>query len=131
MLINLLRLLPPETAHELTIKLLRSNLHLKRNNSNLFKSLNQTILGRDNLCDLLSNGGYDVINSHTNSIHFHEINGDNSKTIDIMNSYGLAFKSGDTKTGTPVKIPGDDRKTWIRLSVGPDIDKMLFVGDIV
>ena len=63
--------------------------------------------------------------------HFHEINGDNSKTIDIMNSYGLAFKSGDTKTGTPVKIPGDDRKTWIRLSVGPDIDKMLFVGDIV
>ena len=90
-----------------------------------------TILGRDNLCKLLSGGGYDVINSHTNSIHFHEINGDNSETVDIMNSYGMAFKSGDTKTGTPVMIPGDDRKTWIRLSVGPDIDKMDFVGDIV
>ena len=43
----------------------------------------------------------------------------------------LAFKSGDTKTGTPVTIPGDDRRTWIRLSVGPDIDKMDFVGDIL
>ena len=90
-----------------------------------------TIRGRDDLCNLLSGGGYDVINSHTNSIHFHETNGDNSETVDIMNSYGLAFKSGDTKTGTPVMVPGDDRKTWIRLSVGPDIDKMSFVGDIV
>lgn len=90
-----------------------------------------TILGRNNLCQLLSDGGYDVINSHTNSIHFHEKDGDNSNTVDIMNNYGLAFKSGDTKTGTPVMIPGDNRKTWIRLSVGPDIDKMSFVGDLV
>ena len=90
-----------------------------------------TIRGRDDLCNLLSGGGYDVINSHTNSIHFHETTGDNSETVDIMNRYGLAFKSGDTKTGTPVMIPGDNRKTWIRLSVGPNIDKMSFVGDIV
>ena len=45
MLINLLRLLPPETAHELTIGLLRSNLVLKRKHTKLFKSLKQTILG--------------------------------------------------------------------------------------
>ena len=91
----------------------------------------RTVLGRENLCEILSGGGYDVINSHTNSIHFHESNGDNSETVNIMNSYGLAFKSGDTKTGTPVMIPGDDRQTWIRLSVGPDIDKMKFLGDIL
>ena len=90
-----------------------------------------TIRGRDNLCKLLSGGGYDVINSHTNSIHFHEKDGDNSNTVNVMNNYGLAFKSGDTKTGTPVMIPGDNRKTWIRLSVGPDIDKMDFVGDLI
>ena len=89
-----------------------------------------TIRGRDNLCELLGGGGYDVINSHTNSIHFHESNGDNNETVEVMNSYRLAFKSGDTKTGTPVMVPGDGRKTWIRLSVGPDIDKMRFVGDI-
>ena len=90
-----------------------------------------TICGRDNLCRILSGGGYDVINSHTNSIHFHEKDGDNSETVEVMDGYGLAFKSGDTKTGTPVMIPGDNRKTWIRLSVGPDIDKMDFVGDLV
>ena len=89
------------------------------------------ILGRDNLCKVLSGGGYDVINSHTNSIHFHEKEGDNSETVSIMSNYGLAFKSGDTKTGTPVTIPGDDRKTWIRLSVGPNIDRMKFVGDLL
>ena len=48
-----------------------------------------------------------------------------------MNKYGLAFKSGYAETGTPVMVPGDDRKTWIRLSVGPDIDKLKFVGDIL
>tara|TARA_R100000008_G_scaffold1266_1_gene1068 strand:+ start:391 stop:1476 length:1086 start_codon:yes stop_codon:yes gene_type:complete len=91
-----------------------------------------TIRGRDNLCNLLAgSGGYDVINSHTNSIHFHEKDGDNSETVEVMNNYGLAFKSGDTKTGTPVMIPGDNRKTWIRLSVGPDMDRMDFVGDLI
>ena len=30
MLINLLRLFPPETAHAITIKLLKSNLNLNR-----------------------------------------------------------------------------------------------------
>tara|TARA_R110000822_G_scaffold275628_1_gene397748 strand:+ start:205 stop:480 length:276 start_codon:yes stop_codon:yes gene_type:complete len=49
----------------------------------------------------------------------------------FMNKYGLAFKSGYAETGTPVMVPGDDRKTWIRLSVGPDIDKMDFIGDIL
>ena len=90
-----------------------------------------TIKGRDNLCNLLSSGGYDVVNSHTNSIHFHEKGGDNSTAVEAMNSYDLAFKSGYANTGTPVMVPGDSRKTWIRLSVGPDIDKMKFVGDIL
>jgi len=80
---------------------------------------------RDILCDLLENKNYDVIRSHTNSIHFHESNGDNSKTIKALSSQGLAFKSGDMKTGTPVKVPGDDRETWIRLSVGPGIHKII------
>jgi histidinol-phosphate aminotransferase len=105
--------------------------YLLNNSDEVFKYAKDTIKGRDNLCNLLSLNGYDVIKSHTNSIHFHKKNGDNSKTVEIMKSYGLAFKSGYAKTGTPVMVPGDDRKTWIRLSVGPDIDKMKFVGDIL
>jgi len=80
---------------------------------------------RDTLCDLLESKGYDVIRSHTNSIHFHESKGDNSKTIKALSSQGLAFKSGNMKTGTPVKVPGDNRETWIRLSIGPGIHKII------
>ena len=45
MLIKLLRLFPPETAHQITIKLLKSNLNLKKNHTQKYKSLQQTILG--------------------------------------------------------------------------------------
>ena len=84
-----------------------------------------TIRDRDLLCNMLEDKGYDVIRSHTNSIHFHEGQGDNSETIAKLKNQGLAFKSGDMSTGTPVKIPGDERGTWIRLSVGPKINEII------
>lgn len=91
--------------------------------------IKDTIRDRNLLCDMLENKGYDVIRSHTNSIHFHEGQGDNSKTITKLKNQGLAFKSGDMSTGTPVKIPGDKRETWIRLSVGPNINNI--IGEII
>ncbi len=94
-----------------------------------FKEIQQYIdtskQDRDLLCDILENKGYDVVRSHTNSIHFHEKSGNNSTTIKKLKSYGLAFKSGDKETGTPVRIPGDKRSTWIRLSIGPKINKII------
>ena len=87
--------------------------------------IKDTIRDKDLLCNMLEDKGYDVIRSHTNSIHFHEGSGDNSKTITKLKNQGLAFKSGNTNTGTPVKIPGDKRETWIRLSVGPNINKII------
>lgn len=89
------------------------------------KYVTDSKLDRDELCDLLENKGYDVIRSHTNSIHFHEGNGDNSETTSKLALHGLAFKSGNMKTGTPVKVPGDNRETWIRLSIGPGIHKII------
>lgn len=89
------------------------------------KYISQSKKDRDLLCDMLESKGYDVIRSHTNSIHFHESLGDNSKTINKLKACGLAFKSGDAETGTPVKIPGDKRGTWIRLSIGPKINKII------
>lgn len=87
--------------------------------------IEQTMKDRDRLCDMLEGMNYDVVRAHTNSIHFHESSDDNSKTIEKMKLAGLAFKSGSTKTGTPVRIPGDERETWIRLSVGPYIHKII------
>ena len=47
MLINLLRLLPPESAHQLTIKLLKSSLTKSGKKTEEFNALKQTILGID------------------------------------------------------------------------------------
>ena len=33
--------------------------------------------------------------------------------------------------GFKLPIPGDDRKTWIRLSVGANIEKLDFVKEII
>ena len=35
------------------------------------------------------------------------------------------------KTGTPVVIPKKNKKTWIRLSVGANIEKLDFVKEII
>ncbi len=90
----------------------------------------RTIQSRNSLCDKLEEK-YDVINSNTNSIHFHEKNSDNSQTIKTLLKHELAFKYGDMKTGTPVKIPGDNRDTWIRLSVGAGIEELKFVKELL
>ena len=47
MLINLLRLLPPESAHQITIKLLKSHLAISGKKNKEFNALKQTILGID------------------------------------------------------------------------------------
>ena len=89
------------------------------------KYTKDTIRDKELLCDWLKLIDYDVVGSHTNSIHFHESNDNNKKTIEKLKNSGLAFKSGDTETGTPVKVPGDNRETWIRLSVGPNIHNII------
>ena len=95
------------------------------------KYIKESILERDKLCDELENSDFEVIRSHTNTIHFHEKNGDNSRTIDILNKNKVAFKAGSKKTGTAVRVPGDNRETWIRLSLGSGILQSKFMQEIL
>ena len=97
MLINLLRLLPPETAHELTIKLLRSNLNLNRNHTKLFKSLNQTILGINFNNPIGLAAGFDK----------------NAEVINQMFSYGFGFI--EIGTVTPKIQLGNEKPRIFRL----------------
>tara|TARA_R110001592_G_scaffold188358_4_gene433542 strand:+ start:15261 stop:16355 length:1095 start_codon:yes stop_codon:yes gene_type:complete len=101
------------------------------NSSMVEKYCNDTVRDRNKLCDLLEGAGYDVVRAHTNTIHFHESDGDNSTTIDILDQHGISFKCGGRKTGTAVKVPGDMRTSWIRLSVGPDIHETKFIKQIL
>ncbi|MFL2543587.1 MAG: quinone-dependent dihydroorotate dehydrogenase [Alphaproteobacteria bacterium] len=97
MLINLLRLLPPETAHELTIKLLRSNINLKRKHTKLFKSLNQTILGINFSNPIGLAAGFDK----------------NAEVINQMFSYGFGFI--EIGTVTPKIQLGNEKPRIFRL----------------
>jgi len=90
-----------------------------------------TARDRDLLCALLEESGYDVLRAQTNTIHFHEKDGDNQKTISILEEYGVAFKSGGKLTGTMVRVPTDNRDTWIRLSLGPGIHEAPFIKEIL
>ena len=87
MLVNLLRLLPPETAHEITISLLKSNLNFKNKKNFEFKSLKQTILGIDFLNPIGLAAGFDK----------------NAEVIRPMLSYGFGFVEVGTITPKPQK----------------------------
>ena len=78
---------------------------------------------RDLLVSLLTNAGYDVISSECNWIHFHGKEY-NSEVIDILDRYNVLFKS-DTR------IPFDDRRDWIRLTIGPGLTKTPYMKAII
>ena len=105
--------------------------HLLDNTESIKDYVHATIQSRDKLCDLLEANNYDVLRSHTNSIHFHEKKGDNQKSIKSLEDHGVAFKCGAKLTGTMVTVPLDDRKTWIRLSVGPGIENSKFILNMI
>ncbi len=85
MLINLLRLLPPETAHQITIKLLKSKLSLNKIKNEEFPALKQTILGIDFQNPLGLAAGFDK----------------NAEVIKSMLSYGFGFVEVGTITPKP------------------------------
>ena len=87
MLIYILRLLPPETAHQITIKLLKSSLIISGKKNEEFKSLKQTILGIDFVNPLGLAAGFDK----------------NAEVIKPMLSYGFGFVEVGTITPRPQK----------------------------
>ncbi len=97
MLINLLRLLPPEMAHAITIKFLK--LSLSSNKKKIFshKNLNQTIQGINFTNPIGLAAGFDK----------------NAEVINQMLSYGFGFV--EIGTVTPKKQVGNERPRVFRL----------------
>jgi histidinol-phosphate/aromatic aminotransferase/cobyric acid decarboxylase-like protein len=99
--------------------------YLIENKDVIEKYSKETIVERNNVCDLLlKTGKYDVLNSNTNFIHIHEKNNDNSTLISILNQYKVACKLNAV-------VPGDSRKTWVRLSIGPEMINLPFFEDML
>ena len=97
MFIKLLRLLPPETAHEITIKLLKSNLNFKRKHSKIYTSLSQSILGINFKNPIGLAAGFDK----------------NAEVINQMFAYGFGFI--EVGTVTPKKQLGNEKPRIFRL----------------
>ena len=85
MLINILRLLPPEIAHQVTIKLLKSNISLSLKRTKEFNALKQNILGIDFQNPIGLAAGFDK----------------NAEVIKAMFSYGFGFIEVGTITPKP------------------------------
>ncbi|MBW8038856.1 MAG: histidinol-phosphate aminotransferase family protein [Planctomycetes bacterium] len=78
---------------------------------------------RELLVRLLTDSGYDVISSQCNWIHLHgKIQ--NHKLIETLNKYNVLFKSDSI-------IPYDNRKDWIRLTIGPGLSSTPYMLDIL
>lgn len=89
------------------------------------KYINNTKLSRDYICKKLRLNKYDVLSSHTNSIHLHPPHNCTEKLIALINSEDVLIKHG-SNIGVPVKIPKDPRNTWIRMSVFEGLEKTDF-----
>lgn len=87
MLVNLLRLLPPESAHQITIKLLKSNLAISGKKNEEFNALKQTILGIDFVNPLGLAAGFDK----------------NAEVIKPILNLGFSFTELGTVTPLPQK----------------------------
>ena len=75
------------------------------------------------LLERLNEANFDTFPSNTNSVHFHDKN-DNSRPVLILEKYNVAFRSGLT-------IENNQRKNWIRLSIGPGIEETDFIKEII
>lgn len=87
MIVNLLRLLPPESAHQITIKLLKSNLAISGKKNEEFNALKQTILGIDFVNPLGLAAGFDK----------------NAEVIKPILNLGFSFTELGTVTPLPQK----------------------------
>lgn len=86
--------------------------------------IDETIRSREEIVKQLKHVGYNVINSQGNWIHFNDEN-DNKNVSEILYSY----KNISTRDGC--KIPYDNRKNWVRLTIGPGLESFPFFKKIL
>ena len=99
--------------------------YLIKNKTVVEQYARETVAERNKVCDLLkSSEKYDVLNSNTNFIHIHEKNSDNNNLKNVLNKYKIACKLNAV-------VPGDNRKTWVRLSIGPSMTGLPFFRELL
>lgn len=102
---------------------LKFALHIMNNMQLVDSYAQSTIEERELSAKLLADHGYDVIRSHTNWIHFNDLQ-DNQHAIEVLQRNEILYKSGTT-------IPFDTRLNWIRLTIGPGVVDSVFFNQLL
>lgn len=109
-----------QQAYPISGPSLRFAEYILENDSEVKLYSEKTIQERNKACNMLrSTKMYDVFNSHTNFIHIHDKTEKNQNLKKVLDESGVAYKFGAV-------MPGDDRKTWVRLSIGPNTTTLPF-----
>ncbi len=76
------------------------------------------------LVTLFEKSGYDILDGYCNWIHINSKD-DNKKLCSILDKYkNVAYKAG-------VTLPFDDRKNWLRMTVGPTLSETNFIKELL
>jgi histidinol-phosphate aminotransferase len=109
--------------HEVTGPTIKFGLFLLDNIKVVKDYVEKTNKEKKVLYDLFSEK-FDVINSHCNWLHINDKD-DNKFICSVLDKYNeVTYKAGAV-------IPFDNRKNWLRLTVGPQLSETKFIGEIL
>lgn len=108
--------------HEITGPAVKFGIYILKNYSEVEKYIDLTKEEKSILIDMLSDK-YDIIDGYCNWIHLNN-NKDNEDTCSILDNHSdLIYKAGTV-------IPHDNRKNWLRLTIGPEISNTKFIQEL-
>ena len=108
--------------HEITGPAVKFGIYVLDNYSEVERYIDLTNREKSTIIEMLSNK-YDIVDGHCNWIHLNN-NKDNEDTCSILDNYSdLIYKAGTV-------IPHDNRKNWLRLTIGPEISNTKFIQEL-
>lgn len=109
--------------HEITGPAAKFACHILDNYKIVEDYIRDTNFEKCRLIEYFKKAGYDVIGGYCNWIHINSKD-DNEQLCKILDEYSdVTYKAG-------AKIPFDNRKNWLRMTVGPNLSKTDFIKDL-
>jgi len=110
--------------HEITGPAAKFACHILDNYQIVEQYVRDTNFEKLLLVRKFTKAGYDVIGGHCNWIHINSED-DNKNLCKVLDEYSdVTYKAG-------ARIPFDDRKNWLRMTVGPNLSNTSFIKKLL
>ena len=109
---------------------LKFGIHVCNNIDTIIDYSKNTIRERDELIVALRNKGYNVLDTHVNTLHIQQKKDNNSLLCDILKKHNVSFKTGSA-VNTLLSLPIEEKDEWIIMSIGEGIMEMPFIKEIL